>query len=248
MEFENSKLEWLEFDLLKDYSHLVGGVFLRHGGVSVGAFSSLNMSDRVGDHPDSVKVNRSLMKQNLDVSHVVFAKQNHKNNIFEVTPDNLANIPQADALFTKEKDIALVITHADCQAAIFYDPKNEIIGVVHAGWRGLVLNVYKDMVEKFKEQGSKEEDIIVCVSPSIGPEHAEFKNYKNDFPKYFWDYQSKPFYFNLWEIAKKQLKECNILSSNIEIVEACTYSNPDEYYSYRREKITGRNATVIAMK
>jgi polyphenol oxidase len=248
MEIEKNKLQWLEFDMLEHYSHLIGGVFLRHGGTSAGSFSSLNLSDAVGDHPDNVKVNRSLMQKQLGVDHIVFAKQHHGNNIFVVTKENFSKLPEADGLITKEENIALAITHADCQGAIFYDPENEIIGVAHSGWRGLVGGIYGAMVDAFKTHGARVENIKVCVSPSLGPDHAEFKNYKTEFPETFWSFQEekKPLHFNLWNIALAQLSDIGIHSQNIELVDTCTYCNPKDYFSYRREKISGRNATVIA--
>ena len=62
MEFEKSKLEWIEFALLEKYPHVAHGVFLRHGGTSKKPFDGLNVSNNVGDHPDSVKVNRELIR------------------------------------------------------------------------------------------------------------------------------------------------------------------------------------------
>jgi YfiH family protein len=248
MEFENNKLEWLEFDLLSDYPKVVGNVFLRHGGTSKGAFSFLNLSDSVGDHPDSVKVNKGLIKKALGVENLVFAKQQHGVNILEVTRDNLFKLEIADGLFTREKNIALAVTHADCQAAIFFDSENEIIGVVHAGWKGLLKNIYNKMVETLEMEGAKREDLIVCISPSLGPDHAEFKNYKTEFPKEFWDFQEEPFYFNLFEIARKQLRDAGVQEGNIEIIEDCTFCNAKDCYSFRRDRITGRHATVVALK
>ena len=249
MQTEKKKLEWLDYDSLEDHPSIIGRTFLRHGGASIGAFSTLNISDAVGDHPDSVKVNRSLILNSIGVSHLAFAKQKHGDNVVKVTLDNYSKLPEADGIYTRESDIGLVVTHADCQAAIFYDPVNQIIGAVHAGWRGLVQkDVYKSMVDTFVQEGSNLEDIIVCVSPSLGPEHSEFKNYKTEIPKEFWDFQIRPFYFDLWKIARFRLSEAGILEGNIELAEICTFSNPKDYFSYRRDKITGRHGTVIAIK
>jgi YfiH family protein len=248
MEFESNKIQWMEFDLLLDCPKVIGNFFLRHGGTSKEAFSSLNLSDSVGDHPGSVKVNRGLVRDALGVESLVFAKQQHGVNIVEVRSDNLFKLGVADGLFTREKNIAIGVTHADCQAAIFFDRENEIIGVVHAGWRGLLKNIYKKMVETLEREGAKREDIIVCISPSLGPDHAEFKNYKAEFPKEYWDFQEEPFHFNLFEIAKSQLRELGILSSNVEIIEECTFCNAKDYYSFRRDRITGRHATVAVVK
>lgn len=249
MQFEKQKLEWLEYDLLKDHPDIVGRTFLRHGGTSLGAFASLNMSEAVGDHPDCVKVNRSLMQKSIDVDHLVFAKQNHGNAVFEVTLSNSSKLPLADAVYTKEKNLGLVITHADCQGAVFYDPVLKMIGALHAGWRGLMIgDIYKSLVDAFLREGSKPENILVCISPSLGPEHAEFKNYKTEIPKDFWNFQKKSFYFDLWEIARFCLTRAGVHDKNIELVNTCTFSNPKDYYSYRRDKITGRHGTVIAIK
>lgn len=247
MEFEKNKLQWLEFDQLAEHLNISAGTFLRHGGTSTGAYANFNLSDAVGDHPDCVRKNKELLIQQLNIKNIVFAKQIHGNKIQQITSAN-HKFEDADGILTKEKNIALAITHADCQAALFYDVQNQIIGAAHAGWQGLVKNIYKEMISAFKTLGSKPENILVCISPSLGPDHAEFKNYKNEFPKEFWVFQAKPFYFNLWEIARSQLTAAGIRPQNIEIVELCTFCNFKDYYSFRREKVTGRNCTTIALR
>jgi YfiH family protein len=162
---------------------------------------------------------------------------------------NIDKIGIADAIFTTERNLGIAVTHADCQAAIFYDPVHEAIGVVHAGWRGSVQNIYARLFDTMhREIGTQPHNLLVCISPSLGPDHAEYKNYKQDFPESFWSFQSKPNHFNFWEISKKQLQECGILEKNIEISGVCTYCSPEECFSYRREKETGRNATVVGLR
>ncbi len=178
---------------------------------------------------------------------MVFAKQVHGKKISLITKENMFSLKETDGLYTREKNIALAICHADCQAAVFFDPIQKIIACIHVGWRGLVLNIYKEMVDAFVHQGSKISDILVAISPSIGPCHAEFHNYKEIFPKEFFSFREDHL-FNLWQIAKKLLTDSGILEKNIEISEICTYDNPKDYYSFRREKITGRHATVVFIK
>lgn len=249
MDFERGKLEWLEFDLLKEQPSVLHGVFLRHGGTSEGAYKSLNASDMIGDNPECVKANRELIREQLGVSHITFARQKHGSKIVRVNEDNYKSSPEADCLFTKEPNLGLAMTHADCQAAIFYDPENEVVGVVHAGWKGNVQNIYAEMVRTLhEEEATKPENLIVCISPCLGPDHAEFKNYKQEFPEDFWSYQVQPNHFNLWDIARKQLTACGVDEKNIEIEETCTYCSSKDYYSFRREKMTGRHATVVSLK
>lgn len=249
MEFAKDKLEWLEFDLLKEHPQIVHGVFLRHGGTSHSSFASLNLSDAVGDHPDHVKVNRELVRKELQVSQVVYAKQEHKTDVAEITSANVHKIPVADALFTRVKGLGLAVTHADCQGAILFDPKKEVIAVVHAGYKGLGGEIYRKTIEALRQSaGVDPKDLLVCVSPSLGPDHAEYINYKTELPESFWSYQPKPKYFDLWAIAEMQLMQAGVKKSHIELTKLCTYCEKKDYYSYRRDKKSGRHATIAAMK
>lgn len=248
MPFDKAKLEWLEYELLEQFPHVKHGTFSRHGGVSNGSFSTLNVGEGTSDHPDKVKANRDLLKKTLGISHVVYPHQTHGTNIQRVTTKNVDQLPQADALYTTEKGIGLGIYHADCQAAILYDPVHEAIAVVHCGWRGSTQDFYQRMIQTLhREIGTQPHNLIVCISPSLGPDHAEFKNYKQELPKEFWDYQTKPYYFDFWAISKMQLERCGVLPKNIEIAGVCTCCTPEDYFSYRREKDTGRNATLVAL-
>ncbi len=249
MEFDKKKIEWLEFDLLEPYPHVVHGVFLRHGGVSKGPQATLNVSNNTSDHPDHVKVNREQIQKMLELPELVFPHQVHGTNVQRVSSKNLGKVIQADALFTTEKNIGLAVSHADCQAAVFYDPMHEAVAIAHAGWKGSAQNIYARVVEALqREVGTKPQHLIVGISPSLGPCHAEFKNYKQELPQDFWAHQVKPNYFDFWAISRKQLAACGILEKNIEIIEVCTHCNEDDYFSYRRDKDTGRHGTVIALK
>lgn len=249
MEFSKDKLEWLEFDLLKPYPWIAQAVFLKHGGTSSGSFASLNLADNVGDQPESIKVNRELVRKSLQAPHIVFANQEHKSNVVEVTLANASKLPPADALFTREKNLGLAITHADCQAAIFYDPENEVIGVAHAGYKGLGLNIYKSMIDALKKNvKTNPQNLIVCISPSLGPDHAEYIHYKTELPESFWEFQVKPKHFDFWTIAQNQLMDEGVQEKNIEIVKTCTFCEKNDYFSFRREKKTGRHATIAMMK
>jgi len=249
MEFAKDKLEWLEFDLLKSYPLVAHGVFLRHGGTSEGNFSSLNSGDAVGDHPDNVKVNRELIREVISVPHIAFAKQEHNALVFEVTAANRGKIPPADAIFTRVKDCALAVTHADCQAAIIYDPKQEVIAVVHAGYKGLAQDIYGKTIEALvRDAKCHPQDLLVCISPSLGPCHSEFINYKTELPESFWEHQNKSHYFDLWVIAEKQLLQAGVHKNKIEMPKLCTYCESKDFFSHRREKKTGRHATVAAIK
>lgn len=249
MQFEKSKIEWIEYDLLKDHPIIDAKSYLRHGGSSENEFFSLNLSNQVGDNPDSLKMNREVIKEDLQTQNLVFANQIHSNYVIEITNDNFDKVLDCDALVTKEKGLAIAITHADCQAALIFDPENEIIAAVHAGYKGLIKNVYQKTINFMKDNfNSKPQNIIACISASLCLKHSEFKNYKKEFPENFWVYQKEPYHFDLLQIGVDQLKEVGLKDGNIELADECTYCNDKDYFSFRRNNKTGRNASVICLK
>lgn len=249
MKFAQDKIEWLEYDLLKPYSHISQATFLRHGGVSGKEFSSLNAGSDVGDNPDHVKVNRDMIRDAIDLPTICYAKQKHGIDVVEITPQNIDRVPEADALFTVMDNIGLAITHADCQAILLYDPEHEAIAAAHAGWKGSVKNILLPLISAMKMRyHSDPNHMIAVISPSLCPKHAEFKQYKKDFPEELWSFQVEPNHFDFWAITRKQLNACGILDQNIECAEVCTYCNDKDYFSHRREKKTGRHATIIGIK
>ncbi len=241
----DSHFVWYEFELLQKYP-VKHAVFTRKGGVSKAPFDSLNVGDNVGDDPEDVRENKSRIAEKFSVNHLQFLTQVHGNDVEQITKKDDAL--SADGMVTTQKGLALAIRHADCQAAIFYDRKNHVLANVHAGWRGNVQHIYHRTLEKMKQiTDTKPEDVIACISPSLGPTFAEFVNYKTEFPESFWKYQDENNHFNLWKIAKDELLELNIPEEQIEIASICTYINEGDFFSFRRVRETGRNATLCSL-
>jgi YfiH family protein len=240
-------IEWLEFELLADIPNLKHAVFLRHGGVSEGPFASLNIGGGTNDNPHAIERNREKVMRCMGVEKLTSGKQVHGKIIAEAHPD--LEVGDCDGIATQAKEMALMIKHADCQAAIIYDPIEHAVVNVHCGWRGNVQNIYAEAVAFLdKKFGSKPENLLVGISPSLGPENSEFKNYQTELPQSFWEFQIKPTYFNLWEIARAQFKALGVLPHHLEIASICTYANAADYFSYRRDKVTGRNCTIVLLK
>lgn len=223
---------------------LVHGVFKRQGGVSTGAFNSLNLGFTQGDIPECVKENRKRACNALQIEQVSSLYQVHSSDIVCAHPKKKQ---QADGLITNTSHLGLLILHADCQAAIFYDPIHHALANVHCGWRGNVANIYAKCIAMMRAQyGTKPADLLIGISPSLGPKKAEFKHYKDEFPQEYWQFQ-KNSYFNLWELARYQLEEAGVLPHHIEIAGICTYSHPEDYFSYRRVKQSGRHGTLAML-
>lgn len=247
-------LEWLAFDLLSDIPCLTHGTFTRHGGTSTGPHASLNLAYRVGDDPACVQSNIALVKNILGIADIKHVHQTHGIGICQVKHDTPPDCEHYDAMMTDIPQLGLMIKHADCQGAIFYDPIHHAISNVHSGWRGSVQNIYAHTIAAMgRAYGTKPEDLLVCISPSLGPEAAEFIHYRTELPQTFWDYQVKPNYFDFWAISEMQLRACGILQHHIEIARICTYCNASDFFSYRRRpvkdssKIYGAQGTIVML-
>lgn len=239
-------LKRLEFSLLNQIPGLVHGVFLRQGGVSQGSFSSLNTGEGIGDDPLCVAENRKRILGALRVKTGLWGSQVHGKRVVNVQSSQ--DPGECDALITNMCGISLVVNHADCQATIFYDPIHKAIGIAHSGWKGNVLNIYLEVVKEMEKAfGTKGKDLLACVSPSLGPDHAEFIHYKTEFPSEFFSFQIKKNHFDLWALAKAQLESAGIKPCHIQLARICTYDHGEDFFSYRRDKVTGRNATAVSL-
>lgn len=244
---EEDGVVWLEFELFSDCKKLKHGVFTRHGGVSLGSFESLNVSSSVGDDPQKTAVNRHRIEKIIGGSLTRINMCHGKTiNIIEKFP--IDPTPVCDGMTTHLTGVGLMITHGDCQAAIFYDPIKHVVANAHSGWKGSVQNIYAEVIKSLKlRYGSNPKDILVGVAPSLGPQNAEFINYRTELPGHFLKYQVKPTYFDFWKISQDQFVDCGILPDHIQIAGICTYDSASDFFSYRRDKKAGRNATVACL-
>lgn len=228
---------------------LCHGVCARHGGVSLMPFDSLNLSLGVGDSETNVRENRQRLKAALGVGRLASARQVHGDRVcvIDAPLGEDAEFAGCDALITDQPGVGLMVQQADCQALLIHDPMRRVIANVHAGWRGSVANIIGKAAAMMTERfGANPGDMLAAISPSLGPCCAEFVNFQAELPVEFHGYQVAPHYFDFWAISRDQLLAAGLLPANIEIARICTCCSPD-YFSYRREKITGRFASVIML-
>ncbi len=198
----------------------------------------------MGDDLSNVMKNREKILKNTEGNKIIFLRQVHGKRCILATFDNADNLYEADGCYTSERNLVLAIATADCQAAVFYDPVTKMIGAAHAGWKGLMQNIYQEMVNIFIRHGAKSENILVAIGPSLRMDHAEFKDYQSHILEKYWNYREGNF-FDLPRIGKDQLLEAKLLEQNIEISPYCTFCEEKKFFSYRRNQKTGRFATVI---
>ncbi len=240
---EQDGVHWLNFSLF-DSLPIQHGIFLRHGGVSQEPYHSLNLGYSSGDDPQSVKANRQKILSVFDLNQTSTLWQVHGNVVHEASDEQL----KGDGLVTNQPHRGLLVLHADCQAAIFYDPVHHALANVHCGWRGSVANIYKETIDTMQLlYKTNPKDLLVGISPSLGPKAAEFRNFQSELPKEFWPFQIRPTYFDFWEISRWQLRQSGVLDKHIEIASICTYENETDFFSYRRLQKSGRHATVTAL-
>jgi len=241
-------IEWLEFELFAPFPQLVAATFLRHGGISEGSRASLDAGSS-GAPREPIEENLQRIAKILGVDRLRDCFQIHSDEVAFLSEDTDWSLKKCDGLITNCLDKTLLIKHADCQAAVFFDPLTQTIACIHSGWRGQVKNIYKATIEKMQTStGCKPENVLVGISPSLCPSHSEFIHFRQEWPESFWRFQVKPTYFDLWAISKHQLIEAGIQPHNIQLAEICTYCRPEDFFSYRREKPPGNHATVACLR
>lgn len=203
-----------------------------------------------GPYPYS-KISRqesAFLKQVAHLPPVGWVKQDHKAHIVVVEHPGEQTEP-ADAMITTTQNLSLMILHADCQALLMYDPCEHLIAVAHVGWRGSRANMLEALVHKLKTEFQvRPENLLVAISPSLGPDYAYYPEYKQHFPKAMWDYQVNPGYFDFWRLSTDQLMATGVLAKHIQNAFMCTYTNHELCFSYRREgQAAGRHATAITL-
>ncbi len=249
---EAQGLRYYQSPLLAACPGVVHAFFTREGGVSAGPYHSLNLSLAVGDDPARVQENRGRVQQALNLKALAAAAQVHGPGEAVLALDSLnpaTEIPEVDLLITREPGLGLLIKQADCQALMLYDPVKQVAANVHCGWRGQAANLPGRAVARLEELfGCRPADLIAAVGPSLGPCCAEFKNFAREFPPSLWSYQVRPFYFDLWRLSRDQLTAAGLRPENLDLAGICTRCRGEEFFSYRREKITGRQGAVIALQ
>lgn len=155
--------------------------------------------------------------------------------------------PPGDALVTKLRGVGLLIKIADCQSIFLVDPVQGAIANVHSGWRGSIRGIAARTVRFMRHRfGSRPQDILATVSPSLGPCCGEFRNYRTELPDSFLPFQVRPEYFDFWAITRRQLLDEGLHAQHVEAAGICTVCGTGEFFSYRGERDTGRLAAVIA--
>jgi YfiH family protein len=219
----------------------------RAGGVSSSPWSSFNLGGHVGDQPVQVEENRRRLANcaGIPVSSFGFMNQVHGTFIAEL-PRKLP--VEADGCVTARSRLPCLVMAADCLPVLFCNRAGTQVAAAHAGWRGLCYGVLEQAVAWFDDPS----DVMAWLGPAIGPEHfevgAEVRNaFIEQAPEAHKAFTSSSksghFMADLYSLARQRLKSAGV--ENIYGGHWCTFSEPDRFFSYRRDGITGRMASLI---
>ena len=196
--------------------------------------------------PSSVTNDRAEFAKilKLDFRNIVIPKQIHSSNV--AICNKAGQLIDTDGIITNNKDFILSIQVADCIPIYLYDTQKQIIGLIHAGWRGVTSGIVENSIERLKELESKSIDIKVLLGPSIrqccfevGPEVGElFDNEYQEIDK------NDRIHLDLQSVVIDKLINMNIQSENIVDVKECTCCS-GQYHSFRRD--SDKAGRMIAM-
>lgn len=220
------------------------------------------------DLNDHLNLNKNLAKQNFSLTNpAIFVNQIHSNKVVVIDDPNQIDLlhnnpPKADAIVTNLSNLTIAVFTADCVPVILFDSKHFIIAIAHCGWRGALDNIAQNTIDEMIKIGAKIDNIQAVIGPSIRQKsyqisqefYNNFLNEKQSNNQFFVADQelsrldNKHFLFDLPGYVKKKLTNYGI--KNIADDEIDTYSNPKQFFSYRRsthleEKDCGRNISVV---
>ena len=209
-----------------------------------------NLAFHVEDNEINVIKNRKnlALKLGYNYEDLVYMNQIHSANIIVVDENSPKLVDNCDSIITRSKNLPLMVMVADCIPILMFDSKQGVIAAIHAGRNSTFLEISKKTAEVFIEKfSSNPEDINVVFGASIQKCCYEVsedlsKIVENSFGKEFVENN----YIDLQGINKKQLNDLGI--KNIEISNICTKCGDKSYFSYRKDKKTGRFAGIIILK
>jgi YfiH family protein len=214
--------------------------FSKKGGFSSGLYKGLNCGKGSKDAKKNILKNLNYVSKKMLVKKkkLILMSQSHSNNVIEIKKSNYRNKINSDAIITKVKGLALGVLTADCVPIIVYDYKNEIIGCIHAGWKGAFSGIIENTINKIKKLKPNNK-IFASIGPCIGKKSYEVdlifykrfisKSKKNK--KYFTSKNKNKKLFDLRKFVSDKLKEFKV---KVDHVNRDTFREKTNFFSYRR--------------
>ncbi len=237
----------------------------RAGGLSAAPFDAMNLGDHVNDAPEAVQANRATLRSAL-AAEPVFLQQVHGTRVavLEQVPGAGAPATAADACVTARRGLACTIMVADCLPVLFTDRQGSAVAAAHAGWRGLAgaqgQGVLEAAVAALREHGGAAlPDMMAWLGPCIGPDAFEvgaevrdaFTAWQAEAAPLFCPHAPGKWMADLPGLARLRLRALGFddvhIHGNDSSAAWCTVSQPSKFFSYRRDRVTGRMAGCVWM-
>jgi YfiH family protein len=219
----------------------------RQGGVSQGPYASLNLADHVGDAADDVQRNRVTIQRRLSLPKPpVWLHQLHSDRVVDAA--HCGQCPPADASFAAQAQVVCAVLTADCLPVLFCDRAGTRVAAAHAGWRGLAAGVLESTVRALDTEPQR---LLAWLGPAIGPAAFEvggevrrnFVDRQAEAARAFQPRANGRWLADLYELARIRLLAVGV--SAVYGGGLCTFSDRERFYSYRRDGVTGRMASLI---
>ena len=260
--FEINRKESLEYYtfVAPAFEGIVHGFFTRRGGVSSSQFESLNLGGGLGDSSKNIIENRRRILHAIGRSEISVFDVWQVHSAQTLFTDKARNVgdeyQKADAIFTQNPAVTLLMRFADCVPILMYHPKKRIVGIIHAGWEGTLKRISSKAVEEAcRRYFTMPNEWIAGIGPSIGPDHYQIGKKveeigKEIFPRDFesvFIYKDGNVYMNLWEANRNLLRKAGV--EEIISMEVCTACDTGSWFSHRIENgKTGRFAGLIGLE
>ena len=243
---------------IKKFKKIKHCFFSKKGGFSNGVYKSLNCGEGSLDKKKNIRKNLTFISKKMGIkrSNLILMYQTHSNKVIEVKNNKFRRKIRSDAIITRNKKIALGVVTADCVPVLLCDAKNEMVGCIHAGWKGALKGIIKNTVSKIRKN-NKYGKIFACIGPCIGRKNYEvglkfyrkFMSKSNKNKLYFSFKNKNKKLFNLRKFVKDKLEELNV---SVDHVNHDTFKERNNFFSYRRsiilkEKDYGRCISVIRL-
>lgn len=232
----------------------------RTGGSSLAPFEQLNLGAHVGDDKQAVSANRDYLQQFLPAKPV-WLNQTHSDQFVDIDAKPITDQP-CDASYSQKTNRVCVVMTADCLPILLTDTQGQFVSAIHAGWKGLVNNIIAKSIQQLSlTTGIDPSQFIAWLGPAIGAQHFEvgvevkqailanpllltFKHQQNNwFRPNLAAPTGQKWFCDIYAIATAQLQQLGV--NQISGGDHCTYSDSQQFFSYRRDGQCGRMASCI---